>query len=302
MPSSEARMFADLIYQATGWWPHLDPTQHVEVGTYGTMNRETGRFHPIANLYEDAFVVDKIPELAQDTSRPKAGEISRKEWAVWTDKDSRWNFNVDPGVTLTGILDGQMKLKFDVAPNKRSAFLIMDGFQTISLPPRGLLPKIARLKELKGMYVVTDIRVCSAYILGLTSKGSTSVSTDVSASLPIPAAIGVTAGGGVGGGWSSHASVTFHEEGSKLPDPRHYTTLLTLKVMSNRWKTYFFGERGMRGAPLPQPAEDEIWTNAPPPWSPLDIDGKEIVHEVWDDPDSPMKDTFDDEVPSPTNY
>lgn len=73
--------------------------------------------------------------------------------------------------TLTGILDGDVKLQFDVAPKKRSAFLIMDGFQTISLPPRGLLPKIAMLKELKDMYIVTDVRVCSAYVLGLTSKG-----------------------------------------------------------------------------------------------------------------------------------
>lgn len=43
-------------------------------------------------------MVDKIPEIALPISRPKPGEVSKKEWAVWTDKDSKWNFNVDPGV------------------------------------------------------------------------------------------------------------------------------------------------------------------------------------------------------------
>lgn len=77
-------------------------------------------------------------------------------------------------------------------------------------------------------------------------------------SLPVPAALGLTAGGGIGGGWSSNARVTFHEEGSKLVDPRHYTTLLTLKVMSNGWKAFFFGERGMRGSSSAPPSEDQL--------------------------------------------
>jgi len=209
---------------------------------------------------------------------------------LWTDTESKWNFNVDPGVTLNSILDGEVKLQFDVAPRKRSAFLIMDGFQTISLPPKGLLPKLAKVKELKEMYIVTDIRICSAYVLGLTSKGSVSVHTNVSASVPVVAAPGVSASAGVGGGWSSNASVTFHEEGSRLQDPKHYTTLLTLKVMTSAWKAWLFGERGMRTS---KPPEGPEFGDVVMPWARLDVDGNEMGPPVYDNPDSPI-DSDDD--------
>ncbi|KAG9024365.1 hypothetical protein FRB95_011612 [Tulasnella sp. JGI-2019a] len=296
MPPSEARTFTDLIYRATGWWPHLDPTQAVGVGTYGIVNKDTGRFHPIGNLYHDPDVIDKIPELALPESEPTQGQISEKEWAVWTDKESKWNFNVDPGVSLTSILDGDVKLQFDLAPRKRSAFLIMDRFQTISLPPRGLLPKIAKVKELKDMCIVTDVRVCSAYVLGLTSRGTMSVNTNANVSLPVPAALGMTASSSIGGGWSSNASVTFHEEGSKLPDPKHYTTLLTLKVLTNSWKTRLFG--GLREAGKPQSPTEEAFENIALPWGELDYEGNASSREeeVYDNPDSPGSEDFPDDI------
>lgn len=73
--------------------------------------------------------------------------------------------------SLGAVLDAEAKLEFHIEPGKRAAYLIMDSHQTVSLPTQGFWTKIAELKELKDMYIVTDIMICSAYALGLTSKG-----------------------------------------------------------------------------------------------------------------------------------
>ncbi|KAG9030994.1 hypothetical protein FRB95_003274 [Tulasnella sp. JGI-2019a] len=59
-------------------------------------------------------------------------------------------------------------------------------------------------------------------------------------------------GGGVSG---ANASVTFYEQGSRLPDPKRSTTLLTLKVLTHSWKTLLHG--GLRApAKPPGPTEE----------------------------------------------
>jgi len=253
----------------------LDPSKAIGVGTFGEINRDTGRFEPMGNIYNDKEIKGKIPILSEDACLPEQGQVSTHEYVVWTQKDSQWNFNLDPEVSLSGILDADAKLNFKLAPGKRSAFLIMDRFQTTSLPNRGFWSDLAKIEKLKDMSIVTDVMICSAYALGLTSKGSRSISGDVGLKAPIPVAAAVQAGGSVGGGWSSDASVSFKLKGSKLEDPKHYTALLGLKTMTPAWKRWIFGGLAMRGDAPSKPAEDDVWTKPMTPWLPLDEDGEE---------------------------
>lgn len=178
--------------------------------------------------------------------------------------------------TLNNIINAEAQLKFEVVPGKRSAYLIMDGFQVISLPDQGLLKRLAKAGALKRTWLVTSVKVCTAYTLGLTSKGmttmrrtltlvhtspcypgSTSISAGFGASSPLPFAPLVQAGGTVSAGWSTTATTTFQSSGSRLEGAQTYTTLLTLKVMSAPWLAWCFGERRLR-IPLYEPADKDV--------------------------------------------
>lgn len=76
--------------------------------------------------------------------------------------------------------------------------------------------------------------------------GEKSVSVEASAKIPLPVAPGISVGPTVGVDWGSNAQIAFASKGSKLEDPKRYTTLLTLRAMTPAWKAFFFGD-GMRG-------------------------------------------------------
>ncbi|KAG9030995.1 hypothetical protein FRB95_003275 [Tulasnella sp. JGI-2019a] len=109
----------------------------------------------------------------------------------------------------------------------------------------------------------------------------------------IPTAPGKPARASVGDGRSPSASVLFHE-GSRLPDPNHYTTLLTLKMLTNPWKSWLFGRTRATGG---RPPTGEPFENISPPWGELDSDGNAAsVEDVYDNPDSPGSETFSDDI------
>lgn len=71
---------------------------NLQVGAYGELDKQTGRFVSHGNIYTDPDVVKLVPELSTSSAAPIAGPTSQEQYFVWTDEESKWNFKSDPSM------------------------------------------------------------------------------------------------------------------------------------------------------------------------------------------------------------
>jgi len=271
--SNLARKASDLIRQASGRWLNLDPRIPIEVGAYGDIDSETGRFIAMGNIYDDDGVLRVVPDVKQ---YPPLQGLVAKEEKLKTEEASSWSFDFDPEVSVAGVLDGTVQLHFDVSNGKRAAYLITKESRTDYMPTDKLLRKLSKVKELANMYLVIERTICYGYSFGITSVGKSSVSAKVKADAPIAVGGPVTAGGQAAFGHTASSTVAWSVQGEQKD--YKYVATLTMRLMNPDWKRRLMGSLGQRGA-IPEVPEDERWVDAPPPWAPLTVDGEEELPE-----------------------
>lgn len=64
-----------------------------QVGEYGEIDVETGRFVSLGNIYESEAVTAVIPDILEHP--PLLGEIAQEE-KLKTEQASSWSFDLDP--------------------------------------------------------------------------------------------------------------------------------------------------------------------------------------------------------------
>jgi len=268
-----ARKASELILETSGRWLNLDPRIPIRVGEYGEIDHDTGRFIQLGNIYESDAVKEVIPDVANYP--PLLGEIAQEE-KLKTEQASSWSFDLDPKVSVTNIIDGSIQLHFDVAPGQRAAYLLTKTSRTDYLPTDHLLKKLSKVKDLVNMYLVTERTICYGYSFGITTVGSSNISSKVDANIPLPTGAPVTVGGSAAFGYKGNSTIGWSTNGDK--EDFAYVATLTMKRMNPDWKHRLLGTFSHRGA-VPEVADDELWVDAAPPWAPLNVDGDEDLPE-----------------------
>jgi len=266
-----ARKASDLIRETSGRWLNLDPRHPIEVGEYGKIDLETGRFVCHGNIYNNEEVKAVIPDVDQHPAQ--LGEIATEE-RLKSKHASSWSFDLDPTVSVANVLNGSVQLHFDVASGQRAAYLIAKTSRTDYLPTDRLLKGLSNVKDLVNMYLVTERTICHGYSFGITTIGSNKISTKAEAFIPVPAAAAMGAGGGVGLTYRGNSNVQWSVVGDK--NEFTYVTTLTMMRMNPYWVNLLLGLIPFRDAP--HPVEDkDLWIPATPPWAPLNEEGEELL-------------------------
>jgi hypothetical protein len=76
-----------------------------------------------------------------------------------------------PDSDLAGTANTTIKVKFNIKPGLRGAFLVMYSPRTMDMPKNILLHKLAKLESLKKKFLVTSLLSCPAYSMCLTDRG-----------------------------------------------------------------------------------------------------------------------------------
>jgi len=271
--SLASRKFIDLIHQTSSKWANWSPSHGVEVGDYGKIDKESGEFVRQGNIYQD------IQELCKDETTIKLVLEHRPEHAarenvfsVVTDKVKCVDLQSTTGIQVPGLADASIKGQW-VFGSGRGALLIMAHPRSSRLPPDVLLDRLADIKKLKNMCLVTEVISCPAYSIYLSSKSSESVDLALLGSFPVPHAPGATATNNtVVKWWSQNASGFFRAGDASGRD--EYKPLFTLKEVFKR-KGFLRDGR----LPPPDPTGDDRWSIVQVPWEPLDEDGEEDQFE-----------------------
>jgi len=265
-----ARKASDLIRETSGRWLNLDPRHPIEIGQYGRIDID-GRFVPHGNIYESEAVKAAIPDIKQHPA--KIGEIAVEE-KFKSKEASSWSFDVGPTVSVATVLDGSVQLEFEVENGRRAAYLIARTSRTDYLPTDRLLKKLSSVKELANMYLVTERTICHGYNFGITTVGRTKIRTQAEATVPIPAAVPLTAGGQGSFTYKGNSNVQWSVYGDM--NEFTYVPTLTMMRMNPYWVNKLLDYYPFRDA-LHEVEDKDLWIEATPPWAPLDEEGEEVL-------------------------
>ncbi|KAG0692898.1 hypothetical protein DFH29DRAFT_966828 [Suillus ampliporus] len=256
MPDTPAsRKFIDLILQTSSKWANWDPPIEIKVGDFGTVNRTSGELEVEGNIYDAAFRESLnqqglVIDLSDPSFQPIKGAI--EEDIIMGD------FTLKPEVSASAYV----KAEFQFQDGKRGAVL------------GRLLGVIHKANELKDKYIVNSTFTCPGYYLYLSNKSGERVALALTASVPIPAAIGVTTGGGASVDWWTDAQAAFSRKAFDKAGQYRYTPLYSLKRRQNWLQRAFRGEE-----------EHLTEEDLSGPWDPLDEDGNEdpLIDETDED-------------------
>lgn len=285
--TAASRKFIDLIRQASSKWANWDPPIEIKVGHYGTINSETGELEVEGNIYDAEFQESLNRQglrinLSDSSCQPVKGAVE-EDMIMSSIGVKMGRFSLTPEVSIFNLASASVKAEFQFQEGKRGAVLVMHQPQQEYIPPGNVLTIVHKAIELQDKYIVNSIFKCPAYYLYLSNKTGEKVSLALAASLPIPAAAGVTAGGAISLDWWTDAQVAFLRKAFDKAGQYRFTPLYNLKRRQNWRQRLFRGEKETL-------TEDDLWPDCTPPWDPLDEDGDEDpVYEENDDDFSPSQ-------------
>jgi len=119
--------------------------------------------------------------------------------------------------------------------------------------------------------------ICPSYAMGTVARGEGAFSVGLTAQLPLPPAVPVSAGGNANFAWHTTSQTRLFRHSNDPDDEPRFSTLYKLKKMSRPWKDFFYGS-GLRSALDPEPKDEDIWVDVSTestPWGVLEEDGTE---------------------------
>ncbi|KAG1782202.1 hypothetical protein EV702DRAFT_1070599 [Suillus placidus] len=282
MPDIAAsRKFIDLIRQASSKWANWDPPIEIKVGDYGKIDNESGELDVEGNIYDPGFqtLLNKQGlniNLSEPSCQPQTGGVD-DDIIMSSSGVKQGDFSVKPEVSLLNLASASVKAEFQFQEGKRGAVLVMHKPQQEFIPRGKVLTLVHKAVELHDKYLVTSRFTCPGYYIYLSNKSGERIALALTASAPIPAAVGLTAGGTASMDWWTDAQAAFLRKAVDKTGMYCYTPLYTLKHRQNNWAQRLF--RG--GEDEEEETEDHLWPDCAPPWQPLDEDG--IEDPVWED-------------------
>ncbi|KAG1748135.1 hypothetical protein EDB19DRAFT_1684462 [Suillus lakei] len=278
--TTASRKFIDLIRQASSKWANWDPPIEIKVGDYGMIDNETGELDVEGNIYDEGFQTlldnqDLNINLSEPSCQPQKGGCD-DNMIMSSSGVKQGDFSVKPEVSFLNLASASVKAEFQFQEGKRGAVLVMHKPQQEYIPRGKVLNRIHKAVELHDKYLVTSTFTCPGYYIYLSNKSGERIALALTASAPIPAAVGLTAGGAASIDWWTDAQAAFLRKAFDKAGQYRYTPLYTLKHKGT-WV-----QRLLRGAEEEE-TEDMMWPDCTPPWQPLDEDGDE--DPVWEDKD-----------------
>jgi len=259
-----SRKFIELIHATSSKWANWDPPNPIKVGDYGTIDRETGQFQKDGNVYED----ETTAHLA-DNHKPLMGapeDILIISSAGVTHRE----LSAGAGFEAAGLADASIKGRWEFG-NRRGALLIISRPHSSYIPPKVVLKQLVNIPELKNKSLVTEVILCPAYNLYLSTASKEAIDVALVARAPTPS--GATVGGEIGANWLTQNMGGLCRYACDPNGSYSYTPLYMLKKIR---------KKGLlrRESPVPDPEDDDLWVDVQEPWDPLDDDGEE---EPFDD-------------------
>ncbi|KAG2108506.1 uncharacterized protein F5147DRAFT_576935 [Suillus discolor] len=275
MPDYASRKFIDLIFQTSSKWADWDPPVPIKVGSFGKIDRPTGVFIADGNIYDEAFQESfKQQGLMIDLSHPSCQPImgAVEEDMIMSSMDVKKS-----EILITPKLrpSTSFKAEFQFQEGKRGAVLVMRKPQQEYIPQGRVLSIIHEAHQLKDKYIVSSIFTCPGYYLYLSNRSAERVTLVLTDNTSLTTPIDVSTGGEASIDWWTDAQAAFLRKAFDKAGQYRYTPLFDLKRRQHWFKRKFRGQR------YNQQKIICAWIKCPPPWDPLDEDGKEDI--VYDE-------------------
>lgn len=166
-PNSHAqRKFIELIFDRTGKYANWDPPSEIHVGSYGKIDKTTGNLFVEGNIYSDKF-----KQLLRNAGiDPQSDEHHAKdcpdesEFTTWSKNVKRIEMNVDSYAGVPGIATASIKGSWRVKKGTTGAVLLMNNPRMKHITS-DVLGKLARIKLLQSMHLVTKVFYCPCVLL-----------------------------------------------------------------------------------------------------------------------------------------
>jgi len=274
----ESRKFIDLLLPSTNnKWTNIDANKPVHVGDFGSIEKSTGEFVVEGNLYTH-------PETREAMKSYEANDTAPTRYEKYTSKGVK-ELGLSP--SLTASVEPIFDVGFDgkwAFKRERGALLVlvtpkmkvMNGFPTSLLLREDLRPL------LRGRSICTSVVSCPAFVLYLGNTEEHTFELSLKASVPIPTAPGVQAGGGLGANWSFGSTQGIVKQGLDESGAYVYYPLFSLKQIS--WGRVASVIRGDE----PEADENDVLEDVVTPWDNLDEEGEEVG--MLEDSGEPLED------------
>jgi hypothetical protein len=279
-PNSHAqRKFIELIFDRTGKYANWDPPSEIQVGSYGRIDKATGNLSVEGNIYSDKFKHYLInagidPESDEHHAKDCPDE---SEFTTWSKNVKRIEMDVDSYAGVPGIAAASIKGTWQVKKGTTGAVLLMSNPRMKHITSDAL-GKLASIKLLQSMHLVTKVFYCPAFSLYLSDTSGEKISMALLASAPAVAPVG-TLETKASMRWWSDTQTGLARHGCKKE--HCFTPLYELLHVRH--------PRNRRSSPSPERSGEQLWVPAPVPWAPLHEDGTEVpvyIHENTDSSDS----------------
>ncbi|KAN0078342.1 hypothetical protein V8E55_010399 [Tylopilus felleus] len=274
------RKYIDLIYQVSSKWVNWDPPIPIEVGAYGIVERDTGDFIVQGNIYHKEFQKDLHDHGLQfnmDDHKPQEGGAEQE--LIYSSRGAtRVSMSLGPQVGFAGLATASISGQWQFEQGRRDALLIMHCPRIRFIPPNAILEKLYDVPKLRGKWLVTNVYVCPAFSMYLSNKSGERVSLALTGQVPLPAALGVSAGAEGSLGWWSDTQADLLRKACDKAGNYCYTPLYSLKRRNPWYENFKSVLRAFRDGeedPSKMPTEDDLWEDSKPEWQPLDDDGEE---------------------------
>jgi len=269
--TNHARLFVELIRKATGGkYANWSPPKKVQVGDYGTVDKETGEFERAGNIYDPEFA----PELELGKKHPAQAASPDDQLTVVSRGVKVVSFDATAASAYPELAAATIKGRWSFSSGQGAVLFLVKPTESSITDLAKVLPKLQHHPELADKALVTDVFTCPMYALLLVRD------SDAQAE----AAIGVTIFDGSQASASVQAKWHFSntsglrrcggEGGRSLFYPLF--TLWTPKT-----KSFLDRLKGRREGPILE--GEDTFMPYPAPWAALDSNGDELEDDVSDD-------------------
>ncbi|CAE6478509.1 unnamed protein product [Rhizoctonia solani] len=289
-----SRKYVDLIFKTSGKYGNWDPSQKVEVGDWGEIDKTTGAFIREGNIFKDPDYSAPLSDT-QDTELVKMGgsegmssyqNLNANTKSIFASifvpdmiriasgVGTKFDKDLYSGVPTTGQLGVRVQSAWEFSPQNRSAVLTVLNAYSNYLEVGIVFPILRALRKLGGKAIVTEALHCPAYALFLSEKGKGGkASLALYASTSEAVMVANTSEASVGWKYASESGIWRAACALNETDVAYTPLYRVQKISRDSW----FARS--RGGPIPGPestAEESGSEPYSPPWEELDEDGDEI--------------------------